>query len=360
MSARLRARLALLVITATALTAAAAEAPFPPVVAGHPLSFPADFGSHPEFRTEWWYVTGWLHTKSGAPLGFQVTFFRIRPGVAEDNPSALAARQLLIAHAAVSDPALGHLWQEQKMARAGLELAEARTGDTGVWIDRWRLTRRADDYEAEVTAEDFALALTLRATQAPLLEGEAGFSRKGPNPAAASYYYSVPHLAVSGVVTRRGRREEVTGEAWLDHEWSSEYLDAAAVGWDWTGVNLDDGGALMAFRIRGKDGRTYWAAATWRGADGSVRRYGPDAVSFEPERLWRSRRTGVRYPVAMRLRVGTLDLELEPLLDDQENDTRLSTGTIYWEGAVRAGARGQRLGQGYLELTGYGERVRLR
>ncbi len=335
-------------------------ASFAPVLPGRTLRFPQDFGAHPEFRTEWWYVTGWLKTERGEPLGFQVTFFRTRPGIAEDNPSAFTAHQLLIAHGALSDPAHGRLWHDQTIERAGFGLAEARSGDTAVWIDRWRLERSAGLYHADLDADEFALHLTLRATQAPLLEGEAGFSRKGTAPQAASYYYSVPHLAVEGTIRRRAVRDTVTGEAWLDHEWSSEYLEPQAVGWDWTGLNLDDGSALMAFRTRGADGRMRWGAATLRTADGKGMSFGAPEIAFEPRGSWRSPRTGILYPIRWQLRVGARTLELEPLLDDQENDTRVSTGAIYWEGAVRALEAGRIVGRGYLELTGYGERLRLR
>jgi predicted secreted hydrolase len=152
----------------------------------------------------------------------------------------------------------------------------------------------------------------------------------------------------------------VTGEAWLDHEWSSEYLDPQAVGWDWIGVNLTDGGALMAFRIRGAQGEQRWAGGTLRGSDGRVQILEPEEVEFQPARHWTSPRTHITYPVRWRVRAGTREFELDPLLDDQENDTRLSTGAIYWEGAVRVHELGQLVGRGYLELTGYGERLRLR
>lgn len=361
-AARTAARMlpALLALVLGAGRLEAASPGYAPVVPGHPLKFPVDFGSHPQFRTEWWYVTGWLATAQGRPLGFQITFFRTRPAVDEDNPSAFTPRQLLIAHCALSDPERGRLWRDQRVRRAGFGLAEAKSGDTDVWMGGWRLRRDAGIYEAAVDAEDFSLNLTLTPTQPPLLNGEAGLSRKGPAPQAASYYYSLPHLEVSGSVRRGGRTETVSGEAWLDHEWSSEYLDAQAVGWDWVGLDLDDGGALMAFRIRGADGAQRWAGATLRAPDGTTQSLGPGEVGFTALRSWRSPRTGIVYPVSWRLRAGTREITLEPLMDDQENDARLSAGAIYWEGAVRAYQAHRPVGRGYLELTGYGERLRLR
>src|SRR5258708_10036940 len=255
------------------LGALAAE-DYPQVRPGVALKFPRDHGSHPRFRNEWWYITGWLRTSGGGELGVQITFFRY--------------------------------------------------------------------------------ALRFEAKQPPLLQGERGFSRKGPGPAQASYYYSLPHLSVSGSVVIEGSEREVSGEAWLDHEWSSEPLAEEAVGWDWIGINLADGGALMAFRMRAKDsGGSLWAGGAVRSADGRVRILKPGEVRFEPLRRWRSPRTGAEYPVAVRVQAGALTLELEPLMDDQELDARASTGTGYWEGAIRAGQGERALGRGYLELTGY-------
>jgi predicted secreted hydrolase len=335
------------------------------VRAGAPLAFPRDHGSHPLFRTEWWYITGWLTDEAGREFGVQVTFFRNRPRVAEDSPSRLAARQLLFAHAAVADPESGRLQHDQRIARAGLDLAEAREGDMAVWIDDWSLRRDGDAIVARIAARDFALALGFSQTQPLLLQGEGarGISRKGPRPAQASFYYSLPQLAVQGTVTRGGKTRKVTGKAWLDHEWSSDYLAAEAAGWDWAGLNFADGSALMLFRIRGRDGGVsggnYWAGGTLRRADGSRRVFAPADISFTPLRVWKSAASGASYPVAMRLRAGDLAFDIEPLFDDQELDSRASTGTIYWEGAVRAMQGGRELGRGYLELTGYWKALKL-
>ena len=191
-----------------------------------------------------------------------------------------------------------------------------------------------------------------------LLEGENGYSRKGPLSAEASYYYSLPHLLVSGTVQRDGRSRAAKGVAWLDREWSSQYLDPRAVGWDWVGLNLDDGGALMAFRIRDASGHALWAGGSWRDADGSVTRFAPSDVTFTAVRQWRSPRTSAAYPVESRVAVqsalGERQWRLTPLFDDQELDSRSAGGPVYWEGAVRANG-----GRGYLELTGYFEPLKL-
>ena len=333
---------------------ALAQSQFPAVVPGKRIEFPQDRGAHPEYRIEWWYVTGHLESERG-PMGFQVTFFRWRNPDADANPSRFAPRQILFAHAALADPSNGRLAHDQRSARALPPLVDAAAGETDVRIDDWSLRRREGSYRTVVRGECFALELAMTPTQPALLEGDAGFSRKGPNPAQASYYYSEPHLAVTGRVVAGNEAREVRGVAWLDHEWSSEALAADAVGWDWAGLNLDDGGALMAFRIRTRDGATLWATATQRSPSGVTRTFGPDAVRFLPSRRWTSPRSAASYPVAMDIEVAGERWSLEPLLDDQELDARASVGTVYWEGAVRA--KGARSGRGYLELTGYTERV---
>lgn len=337
----------------------AAQRDFAPVVPGRELRFPQDEGSHPEFRTEWWYVTGWLEDASGAALGFQVTFFRTRPNPDSGNPSRFDPRDILLVHAAVSDPAHGRLRHMQRAARAGFGLAEALSGRTDVHIDDGYLRANESGYATRIAGDDFAFDLQLDPTQPPLLQGDAGFSRKGPRPESASYYYSLPHLRVSGQVTVDGKVRKVGGLAWFDHEWSSEYLAPEALGWDWTGINLDDGSALMAFRIRARDHSTYWAAATLR--DPQLRRvtFAPHEVEWTPLRTWRSPRTGALYPVATRVRAGSLELSLVPMMDDQENDARITTGAVYWEGAMTARIGERAVGRGYMELTGYNRRLEM-
>ena len=197
------------------------------------------------------------------------------------------------------------------------------------------------------------------ATQQPMLQGQDGLSRKGPRPESASYYYSLPHLGVSGTLTGETGKRQVNGIAWLDHEWSSQYLPDDAVGWDWIGINLDDGGALMAFRMRDKRGAAYWAGGSLRRADGRRAVFSPQEIGFVPGRTWQSARTGISYPVSWQVKAGALELAIEPLFDDQEHDARATSGAIYWEGAARAMVGGKPVGRGYLELTGYGKRLNL-
>ena len=340
---------------------AGAQVRYPEVTPGHALSFPRDHGAHPEFRNEWWYATGWLQTGAGEVLGFQVTFFRTRPDIVTGNPSAFTPRQILLAHAAITEARQGRLSHDQRAARPALGLAGASETTTGVWIDDWKFSLDGNTYRARIPAREFTLELELAAGKPPMLQGEEGFSRKGKRPGEASYYYSRPNLQVRGALSRGSSTQNVTGTAWLDHEWSSSYLAPEAAGWDWIGINLAGGGALMAFRMRGRDGSVLYAGGTLLNGDGSRATFGPDDVTFEPLRRWRSPRTGAEYPVAMRVRAAGRTFRIEPLMDDQELDSRASTGTIYWEGAVRLldDATGAETGRGYLELTGYWRPLKL-
>jgi predicted secreted hydrolase len=325
------------------------------------MQFPRDEGSHPEFRIEWWYVTGWLENAAHEPIGFQITFFRNRPGIDENNPSRFALRQVLFAHAAVSDPKIGFLLHDEKSARAGFGLAETSQERLDVHIDDWSLRADASKYVAHLAAKEFALQLEMQRGQPPMLQGQNGFSRKGPDERSASHYYSVPGLKVSGTLNIRGHAQEVQGTAWFDHEWSSTYKEEGARGWDWTGLNFADGSALMAFRMRDSNGTPVWASASTRAAGShEVRTFDPQSVHWRALRRWRSPRTGIEYPVEWEVSVGQRRFVLRPLMDDQENDASSSTGTIYWEGAVRAfDTANQPVGSGYLELTGYGKEIKL-
>jgi len=353
-----RVCVALLAAILTA-TGARADVVYPAVTPGYQIKFPRDEGSHPLFKTEWWYVTGWVEDASGAQLGFQLTFFRSRTGIDDDNPSRFALRQVLFAHLAISDPKRGSLLHREKSARPGFGLAAAAEGSLDVYIDDWRLRKDGDGYIAVAKTDDLQLELQLQPKAPPLIQGEQGFSQKGPSPSSASYYYSLPQLAVAGRIAIDGKDRPVRGTAWFDHEWSSLIVEERAQGWDWVALNLDDGGALMLFQMRDTRDNELWAAAKWRAAGASEGvSYKPDAVEWKPVRYWRSSRTGVRYPIEWQVTVGDRVITLKPLMDDQENDARGSTGTIYWEGAVRAFEGDEPIGRGYLELTGYAGKIR--
>jgi predicted secreted hydrolase len=325
------------------------------------LAFPRDHGAHPAARIEWWYLTGWLGPIEQPRAGFQLTFFRSRTGLAADLTGRFAPRQLLFAHAAVTDLVRGRHRHAERIVRwsGDPDAAPARAAldDTALHIGRWSLRRDADGgYHARVDDEALAIDLRARPTQPLLLQGRAGFSRKGP--VQVSHYVSEPQLAVDG--TLAGVGATASGRGWLDHEWSDEILHQDALGWDWIGINLADGAALTAFQLRRADGSALWAGGSWRPAGGPARAFAPQELRFEPLRLWSSPATGARYPVHWRVHTPAGAFEVQALIDAQELDGRRSTGTVYWEGlsALHDGA-GRRVGLGYLEMTGYAGRLRL-
>jgi predicted secreted hydrolase len=346
------------------------------------LRFPRDHGSHPDFRTEWWYVTGHASAPAtgGQPareFGFQVTFFRSRVEAAQSLRSAFAARQLVFAHAALTDVSGRQLLHDQRIAREGFGIAAASTTDTDVRLRDWSLVRagpldaaagtagaqpgtQAAGYVARVAAKDFALDLRFAATQPVLLQGEQGLSRKGPEAAQASYYYSQPQLAARGRITVGGQALAVSGRAWLDHEWSRELLHPQAVGWDWIGMNLDDGSALTAFRLRTREGDTLWDGGSFRHPSAGQFRFSRGEVVFRPVRSWKSPLSGASYPVEWIVRTPADFYTVRAVIDNQELDSRASTGAIYWEGlSDLLDSNGRRVGRGYLEMTGYARPLRL-
>ena len=361
---------------------AAPSEPLPQGITHRALRFPADHGAHPDTHIEWWYVTGWLSASTGdesslvPEFGFQVTFFRTRTGLAESSASRFAARQLAFAHVALTDLAQGAksgggLMHDQRAAREGFGLVQtpAASGEQVVQLRDWTLRRAAmsasstaqSQLRIAVRNDSFALDLDLAGTQSLLLQGDAGYSQKGPDVRQASHYYSEPQLAVHGRVERAGApARAVRGRAWLDHEWSNELLPADAVGWDWVGFNLKDGAALMAFRLRRADGTMLWAGGSYRSSAGELRVFAAGDVRFEPLRRWTSPRTQATYPVEWTLTTPAGRWRVQALQDDQELDSRESTGSVYWEGVSALKAEdGSAAGWGYLEMTGYAGRLRL-
>jgi predicted secreted hydrolase len=324
------------------------------------LQFPRDHGAHPGFRTEWWYMTG--HANSAQrEFGFQVTFFRTRVEATQAMTSRFAAKQLVFAHAALTDVQGRKLWHDQRIAREGFEVALAAQGDTRVRLRDWTLERRPDsgEYIARIAAADFNLALRCTPTQPVLLQGEQGLSRKGPRPENASYYYSRPQLALRGNFTLGGQRFEAAGKAWLDHEWSQELLHPEAVGWDWIGMNLHDGSALTAFRLRRSDGTALWDGGSFRSA-GNLYTFSRGEVVFSPQRRWTSPLSQASYPVEWIVRTPADFYTVRAVIDDQELDSRASTGAIYWEGLCDLiDSNGRPAGRGYLEMTGYARPLRM-
>ena len=340
------------------------------------LVFPRDFGSHPDQRTEWWYITG--HSRVGDAVkarnfGFQLTFFRVRVDSTQQMASRFAARQLLFAHAAITDVQGRRFWHDQRIARQGFDVAAASEQDTAIRLRDWSLVRQGGAYRARISTPDFDLKLTFTETQDVLLQGANGHSRKGPEPEQASTYYSLPQLAFEGELRIEGQRFAVLGDgatnasadftpnkgaAWLDHEWSDGLLHPAAVGWDWIGMNLFDGSALMAFQIRDKTGNALWDGGSFRHpkfrAGKAPYVFSRGEAIFQALRGWKSPLTQTTYPVEWLVRTPADNYVLKALLDNQELDSRNSTGAVYWEGLCDLFAGNQQhVGRGYLEMTGY-------
>ena len=323
------------------------------------LVFPRDRGSHPDFRTEWWYITG-RAMSGGRVFGFQLTFFRSRVDATQGMSSKFAARQLLFAHAAITDVQGKKLWHDQRIARDGFGVAFASEQDMNVKLRDWSLQAQGRRYSAELPAADFGLKLQFDETQPLVLQGRQGLSRKGPEEKQASYYYSAPQLAVRGSLQIKGQSHEVSGKAWLDHEWSEEVLHPRAIGWDWIGMNLDDGSALTAFRLRDKDGNALWDGGSFRSGKGGLYTFSRGEVIFKPVRRWKSPLSQASYPVEWIVRTPADFYTVKALIDNQELDSRNSTGAIYWEGLSELiDSNGKRVGSGYLEMTGYAQALKL-
>ena len=327
------------------------------------FAFPADHGSHREFRTEWWYFTGNLETPEGRHFGFELTFFRyaLAPATAQhlEGASAWRTDQVWMAHFAITDTAGNKFFARERLTREALGLAGAEAAPLKIWVEDWVATGegRDDDLRVRLAAGDdvIGLSLSLTSTVPHVAQGDRGLDVKGAGSGNASHYYSVPRLAADGQVTVGGETFAVTGFAWLDREWSTSSLDAGTVGWDWFALQLSDGSNLMFYRLRTDGGRASpHSGGTLVSADGTRTRLAADDVELTPLDEWTSVATGVRYPIAWRLALpaAAVELEIRPYLENQELDLSVR----YWEGAVHAAGRGPGgalTAQGYLELAGY-------
>jgi predicted secreted hydrolase len=332
---------------------------------GYAFSFPRDHFSHDEFRTEWWYYTGHLRG-GGEEYGYQVTFFRSGLAEAKTNPSRWAAKNLYLAHFAVSDITRKDFRYFERMSRAGLGQAGASETGFRVWVGDWEVSGDGLRQRLRAKEGDFAVDLTLAAPKAPVIHGENGVSRKGRGPGHASHYYSLTRLTTEGTLAVRGKTHNVTGLTWMDHEFGSTELEPDQVGWDWFSLQFDDGSDLMIYVIRKADGRPDpHSAGTWVGADGRIVRLKQPDFTLTARDRWVSPRTKGTYPMKWRLGAPPigLDVTVSPVFPDQELNTTKSTQVIYWEGAVRAEGyvSGRAVkAKGYVEMTGYAAPFRKR
>jgi predicted secreted hydrolase len=342
-----------------ALLTPAAQDRFALALAPRAFEFPRDHGPHPDFRHEWWYVTGHLEADGGARFGFELTFFRYAlapPSQPSPQASSWRANQVYVAHFAITDVSRQQFYFAERRERDALQLSGAQAQPLRVWLQDWMLESDGSQWRLSAGDAAFTLQLTLSPQSAPILNGERGLSRKSASPGAASYYYSIPLLTASGKLKRGSQDLAVRGTAWLDREWGSGALASDQEGWDWFAIQLEDRSALMFYALRKRGGaRDPFSAGTWIDPQGARRSLTSAEVDIEVLDHWRSPRGG-SYPARWRLRVPALDLNLElrPELLDQE----LGTTPRYWEGAVDVtGTRNsQRMtGRGYVELTGYAQ-----
>lgn len=334
---------------------------------GQPLLFPRDHGAHDDYQTEWWYYTGNLVAENGERFGYQLTFFRralTPPDQRAERTSDWAAEQVYMAHFAVTDMNGGRHASFEKLGRGAAGVGGAQADPFRVWLEDWSVTGEASSggepyrkapERLRAAAGDVALNLRLVDTKGPVLQGDQGYSQKGPEEGNASYYYSLTRFDTAGTVAVGGKSYEVTGLSWMDHEYSTSALGPEQIGWDWFSIQLDNDTELMVFQLRRADGSIdAFSSGTLIAADGSTTQLGADDFSLQVTDTWRSPRSGGEYPSGWRLRIplAQLDLTITPHLQDQE----MQVSYVYWEGAVKVqGAAGDEAvsGNGYVELTGY-------
>jgi predicted secreted hydrolase len=323
------------------------------------FSFPRDHGPHPEFRNEWWYITGNLDDESGRRFGFEFTVFRfsLTPDAPEQD-SAWRSNQVYIAHLALTDADRDQFKVAERFSRGAVGLAGAQAEPFRVWIDDWELASDGDgdDWRLRASGDDFELDLELRPLKEPVLNGERGLSRKSSTTDSASYYYSITRLGTEGQLSIAGEEHAVSGLSWLDREWSTSALAPDQVGWDWFSLQLADGTDLMLYNIRKTDGTAdEKSSGTITFANGDSRGLNQDEFVIVVNDTWDSPEGGA-YPSNWKITVPAQGLEIEivPVIADQE----LFTTVRYWEGAVDVSGtrRGQPVtGRGYVELTGYAD-----
>ena len=315
-----------------------------------PFRFPEDHGAHPDFRSEWWYLTFALEAVGAREFGVQFTLFRraLFPGGEPADPWRNG--QAYLAHFALTDVEAQTHRHAERMARGHPELAgvEVADGAVAAWLEDWRLVMAPDGWTLRAAADGIAVDLAMRPEKGFVAQGDGGLSAKGPG--EASHYYSAPRLRTGGHVKIDGERHPVAGWGWLDREWSTSALSPEQVGWDWFALMLDSGEDVMAFRLRRRDGaRDPYDHGAWIDPNGAARFLSASDFRLTPIGHWQDEE-GRTWPIRWRLAVGERRFEVAAALNDQRMDTLLT----YWEGLVRVtDAQGRDAGRGYMELTGY-------
>lgn len=326
---------------------------------GYHYQFPRDHFDHPEFRTEWWYYTGNVHSGDGHRYGFELVFFRQgQERRATDNPSAWRVDDLYLAHLAVTDID-GHRFRYYKrLNRAGPGIAGVRFEERRIWNGNWeaRWDSSSEQQTISAVADDIRFALRLAPRKPAVVHGENGISQKSEGAGKASYYVSFPLLAVEGSLNG----SPVSGTAWMDHEWFSNQLEKSQQGWEWFSVQLDNHTEFMLFQLRHTDGSIDpYSSGTYVAADGRTTHLRRADFEMQPVTYWTSPHSGAKYPVEWRITIPSLGVALRcaAALPDQELVSEDAVGPTYWEGAVDYS--GSSRGVGYLEMTGYAKPMRL-
>jgi len=328
------------------------------------LSFPGDHGPHPGYRTEWWYYTGNLTTDQGRRLGYQFTIFRnqLTPPDSSEAPrrSDWATNQLYLAHFALADVENEEHYGAERFSRGAAALAGAQANPFRVWLEDWSAAATGTDttpMRLQATDADFSIDLTLDPAKPKVLQGDRGYDPKGPDPGNASYYVSFTRMETAGTVVVGDDTLSVSGQSWMDHEWSTSALSEDQVGWDWFAIQLDNGYDLMYYELRERDGaRSPYTSGTLVNPEGETVSFHEGDAELEVLDRWTSPRSGGAYPVRWRLQVPSedLDVTIESLFLDQEMDV----STRYYEGAIDIKGRHRETevtGRGYVEMTGYGD-----
>jgi len=358
---------AALVLALLAQLWAAESQPFRMATPGYRYVFPRDHFNHPDFQTEWWYYTGNLHTSQGRRFGFELTFFRHGVDRKNTDQAVWDVRDLWLAHLALSDLEGGRFLHTERLNRAGAGIAGADGEQARVWNGNWQAQWKLDanapgamaSQRLQAITERFSLDLAMTAAKPPVIHGENGVSQKAEGAGRASHYISFTRLPTSGAIVIEGQRFEVTGESWMDHEFFTHQLAAGQSGWDWFGVQLQDGSEIMLFRLRRKDGAPDpFSAGTYVDPRGRATHLAAKDFSLAPGKIWTSPSSGGRYPIEWQIRVPSLHLDagVTTRLPQQELTGRTRSEPTYWEGAVDVTAtrNGHQLnGAGYLEMTGY-------
>jgi predicted secreted hydrolase len=360
----MRNKLAALVSALLILSPVAAQ--YRTAVTGYRFEFPRDYFDHRDFQTEWWYYTGNLKSASGHRYGFELTFFR--QGVSRDQTQVATwdVRDIYLTHLALSDLDGRHFYHSERINRAGPGIAGVSQSSARIWNGNWQIQWQGSDQKLQAIEKQFQLYLTLHPEKPPVIHGENGVSQKSEGAGHASYYISLTRMSANGLVELNGEKLNVSGLAWMDHEFFTYQLESGQIGWDWLSLQLRDNTELMLFHIRRRDGSLDpFSSGTYVDAQGKSTHLRAGEFTLQPlAENWTSPATRATYPVAWKIAIPRLGIELEEHTDlaGQELAGKTKIAPSYWEGAITLAGHCEKMplsGVGYLEMTGYDRAVKL-